>query len=129
MRTSAESEGGTYPRRQNDGRRRVVEFRNVEGLREEIRRVELVEGNRPRHLGHRLWRLRRHEVRIGHAHRAELLGHLCDGRAVSLRRNRSGRGSLHLGRVGSIRNGLLVSRSLGLRRIGSIAATAGQLTS
>lgn len=111
----------TYTRRQNDRRRGVVEFGNVERLSEEVGRIELVERDCPRSLGGLSHGLRRHQVWIGDSHSTELLGHLCDwrggGRPVS-------RGSsVHLSRVCVGR--LLVSRSSWcLRRVSSIATTA-----
>lgn len=96
----------TYTWRQNDGGRRVVKFCGAEGLRKEVRRIELVEGNGARNLG----RLRLHLMRIPHTHCAELLGHLRNGR----RRRRVSRSCrLHLGRVRAV-HGLLVHGGLGL---------------
>lgn len=116
----------TYTGGQNDWRRRIVKFCNIERLSEEISRVELVERNGPR-------RLRLHLIRVGHAHATKLLGHLRDswrlGRSVSWSHR------LHLGcwidPVHGLWYGLLVSGNWHwlLGRIGPVATTGWQLTS
>ena len=115
----------TYTRGQNNWRRRIVKFCNIERLSEEISWVELVERNGSRRLG------RLHLIRVGHAHGAKLLGHLRDSRRH--RRSVSWSHRLHLGcwiyPVHGLWHGLLVSGNWLLGRVGPIVTTGRQLTS
>jgi hypothetical protein len=116
---------GTW--RENDRRWRVIKLRDIEWLSEKVCRIELVEGNGARSLGGHggLRRLRRHEMGVGHAHRAELLGHLCD--SWSSRGSIPRRCCIHLTWVRPIYR-LLISRGLRLRGICTVTATSGELS-
>jgi hypothetical protein len=108
----------TYTRRQNNGRRRVVQFRDIEWLGEEVRGIQLVERDGTRSLRSLGSRLRGEEMRICHAHCPKLLGHLCD--------TRSSGSSICLSRVCAIGSRLLVTGLL--LRVSSVAPTSWQLT-
>lgn len=115
----------TYLRRQNNGRRGVVQLCDIKWLRDEVCRVELVELDVALGLHRRLWLWRGHVVRLAHAHSAELLGHLRD----SVRRRSVARGGrLHLSRVGAVGR-LLISRSLRLLGIGAVSTSGSGLAS
>lgn len=129
----------SYIGREDDGRRRQIQLRGVEGLRQEVRRIQLVENGGPALLGH-LGRLRlASDLHAGHA-----LGDARDagGRSwasrrlvslvrslVAVRRLRRGDGL----RCAIAGLGILVTRrrgdaSDGLRldwRIGAVGSSAG----
>lgn len=108
---------------QNNGRRRVVKFCNVEWLGDEIRRIELVEGN-SRSRRSLPWLLR-HLMGVGHAHCAKLLCHLRDSRGGRRRITRYC--WLYLAWVRPI-DRLLIHHRLRLRRGCSVGTTGQWLT-
>ena len=109
-----------YPRRQNNRRWGIVQFCDIERLRDEVRGVELVQLDVALRLNRGLLG-RGHVVRLSHAHSTKLVGHL---------RNIWGRcyGLLHLGWVGAVCR-LLVSHGLGLLGIGIVSASGDGLSS
>lgn len=102
----------THIRWQNDGRRRIVKFCNIEWLRDEISWIELVEGYRA---SRSLCGL----IDVGHTHGAKLLGYLRD--SWSSWGSISRYCGLYLTWFSTV-HGLLVAQRLRLGRKCSIAA-------
>jgi len=139
----------TYPRRQNDRGRGVVQLRDIKWLRDEVCRIELVELDLASGLDHRLLQRRGHVVRLSHAHSAELLGHLRNvGCRLSICRywglRQAWVGAIHrllishgldlwllgVGTIGTSGRGLTTERSIGARaKIKGLASIGSLLLS